>query len=637
MDTQILSYVFMAGQIVTVSSIFIVLANISVSKSKARQKKREGQGEQVETIESTRANHLENQIDSLRGDLTRARAEHANVKEELAKQRENSRIEKIELERLKKESSLFEESKKKEEIFKAQKQTPRLDIAELEELKKQNLELKDKLAEQEQVKAKLISVDQLKQELGRKDDRLKGLEEENKLMVSKIQVLENSLAEFNIKAQEPPRQKEAGQVASEELRYKNERLGVLESENKIMGSKLLEFEAKIVNLKKEIGDLTKQKNAQQIEPQEFQELKTKSLQLQDKISSWNEERKELIKRSTELEEELKKRNARLEAIEAESSDLRGKIKNADAVIITLKKTIEKTEGQKTSKAEKEAISEKDSKKKKIGQILLAKDLITQEILDKAEEFQKQHERSLIQYLLHYGYIDENTLAECLCIQFGIPYIPLNAYDISKEVIKLLPVDIVEKNWLIPVDQQGETIMVAMIDPLDEKAIKEVQDVTGLKVLPFVGIVSEIASALQAYYKVFIPQAKQDGRKALPFFIDTRTYKGVERRQAIRFEAEIDVQFPVKGAYQKSKTKDISRDGIAFISSKILPAGTILPIEINLPQEINPLPILATIQVVRFVELEDNQYEINAKILKISKQELTTVIEYAANYRQSSSS
>ena len=46
-------------------------------------------------------------------------------------------------------------------------------------------------------------------------------------------------------------------------------------------------------------------------------------------------------------------------------------------------------------------------------------------------------------------------------------------------------------------------MVVMADPLDTKALKEVEEITGYKTKPFVGIISEIIAALEFYYKVTI--------------------------------------------------------------------------------------------------------------------------------------
>ncbi len=165
-------------------------------------------------------------------------------------------------------------------------------------------------------------------------------------------------------------------------------------------------------------------------------------------------------------------------------------------------------------------------KKKIGEILIEHNLITKEVLAKALVYREKCGCSITQYLLAYGYIDEAQLAQCLCTQFGIPYLPLTSYDISDEIIKLVPLDIAQKYWLIPVDKRGDALMVVMIDPLDAKAIKEVEDITGYKVMPFVGIISEIIEALELYYKISAKEKEAKSGKMPPFFINTKNYQGI---------------------------------------------------------------------------------------------------------------
>jgi hypothetical protein len=267
---------------------------------------------------------------------------------------------------------------------------------------------------------------------------------------------------------------------------------------------------------------------------------------------------------------------------------------------------------------------REKKKKMIGEILLENKLITSEILNKAIKHQKESGGSITQYLLHYGFIDERHLAQCLSSQFEVPYLPVTAYDISDDVIKLVPVDIAEKYWLIPVDKRGDTLIVAMIDPLDRKVITELEKHTGLNVIPFVGIISEISEALRNYYKV-----SSIAEKTPSFFIETRDYKGLERRASIRYAIELEVHFPVEGYYKKSKTFDISRDGFAFESELIIPVGTVLMLEITLACEYSPLPISAITKVVRCVRLQDNKFEIGVKTLKIAPQDIEIIINYAS--------
>jgi hypothetical protein len=157
--------------------------------------------------------------------------------------------------------------------------------------------------------------------------------------------------------------------------------------------------------------------------------------------------------------------------------------------------------------------------------------------------------------------------------------------------------------------------------------------TGLEIIPFVGIISEIVSALRLYYKIF---SKDDASRIMrvpPFFIDTKTYTGIERRQAIRYRARIDIRFPLRGRYIATQTVDVGRGGFAFIAAKPIELGTMLTLEINLPRELSPLPISAVTQVVRCVPQGKRRFQLGVKTLKISQTENNLIVSYAAKHRE----
>ncbi|MFH1413312.1 MAG: PilZ domain-containing protein [Candidatus Omnitrophota bacterium] len=564
LDFAILSRLFIAAEIVVAMLFFAVLAG--VLRSRAKKKNKENTKSVYQEIKADSSNKQVQQAivkhSDLEEELENLKKEKADISDELFKQRESFRVDKIRAERLKNENADL-------------KETGQNLKRELEQFKDENQRLKEKVAEQGAQQEKIIPQVQTKTE----ELKQKELEEE--------------------------------------VRNKNEKLEILEKENKEIINKLEQARQSIVVYKSKTDDLTQEKDDHQVASAEQEQLKKQNLELENKLSNQDEQLQNLSKANAQLEKELKEKSEQL--------------KVWDADFIKFKKEDEEKEQEKIAKEANPLVAAKIKRRQKIGDILLAKGIITQEVLDKALEYSKQYGRSITQYLLHYDHIEESELAECLCVQFGIPYLPLMSYDISQKVVDLLPVDLVEKYWLVPVDRQGETLMVVMIDPLDEEAIQEVEKATGLKVIPFVGITSEVASALESYYKVLISVSKGEEKKNLPFFIDTKNYRGVERRRAIRFKTEIEVHFPVQGEYKKSITKDISRDGISFLSEKVIPIGEVLPIEIDLPEGISTFPISAIIQVVRFTSLEDNKSEISARIMKISKQDLATIIEYASTH------
>lgn len=448
-----------------------------------------------------------------------------------------------------------------------------------------------------------------------------------------------SVSKAKIKAESKPSpEKEQAAKLKEEINLLQEKLEKEKANSAMLESKLQELnKLKAENAKGLLAE--RELNSRRAE--ELKQIKKEYEGLKLRLSSEEVQKNTLLAKEKELKEKIetvrvleKDKNELLlnsEKLNETIASLNKTIEGKSNIILELEKKIKESSlaaEAEASKKEKRLKVSREARKRKIGEILLARNLITEETLEKALEYQNQSGCGLTQYLLHYGYIDEAQLAECLCTQFAIPYLPLSSYEISEEIIKLVPVDIAQKYWLIPVDKQGDSLMVVMTDPLDNKAIQEVEEVTGLKIMPFVGIISEIAAALETYYKVLVYNGTR-GKKTPPFFVKTENYTGFERRQAVRYNIKIDIRFPVRDSYEKSKTINVSRGGIAFESPADFPASAVVMLEVILPEEFSPFPIPVLVEVLRSKQLDKNKFEINSKIIKVSKQELSVIIDYAS--------
>ena len=70
-------------------------------------------------------------------------------------------------------------------------------------------------------------------------------------------------------------------------------------------------------------------------------------------------------------------------------------------------------------------------------------------------------------------------------------------------------DIVDSSyWLIPIERMDDSLILVMANPLNTRAIEEVEKATGCKVQKFVGLLSEIRTALDRYYEVVIPNLER---------------------------------------------------------------------------------------------------------------------------------
>ncbi len=136
---------------------------------------------------------------------------------------------------------------------------------------------------------------------------------------------------------------------------------------------------------------------------------------------------------------------------------------------------------------------------KLGQLLLASNLVTESQLQEALNLQRKEGGRLGSKLIKLGYITEEKLVTFLSKQYGVPSINLADYEIDPAVIRLVPAEMASKYLMIPVARMGATLTVAMADPSNIFAIDDIKFMTGYNVDVVVASESSILDAIAKYY------------------------------------------------------------------------------------------------------------------------------------------
>lgn len=136
---------------------------------------------------------------------------------------------------------------------------------------------------------------------------------------------------------------------------------------------------------------------------------------------------------------------------------------------------------------------------RIGEMLLAAKLITEDQLKKALEVQQKERGNLGSNLIRLGYINEEKLTSFLSKQYGIPAINLLDYEIDPSVIKLIPSEVVRKYQIIPVMKTGAIVTIAMADPSNVFAVDDIRFMIGYNVETVIATESSLKIAINKYY------------------------------------------------------------------------------------------------------------------------------------------
>ncbi|MBI5675227.1 MAG: type IV-A pilus assembly ATPase PilB [Nitrospirae bacterium] len=136
---------------------------------------------------------------------------------------------------------------------------------------------------------------------------------------------------------------------------------------------------------------------------------------------------------------------------------------------------------------------------KLGQLLLSKNMISEDQLKKGLEEQARSGGRLGSTLISLGIINEDQLVTFLSQQYDAPAIKLSDYSIDPAIIKFIPHDVALKYHIFPVAKVGATITIAMSDPSNVFAIDDIKFMTGYNVEPVVASESAIKNAINQHY------------------------------------------------------------------------------------------------------------------------------------------
>lgn len=98
-----------------------------------------------------------------------------------------------------------------------------------------------------------------------------------------------------------------------------------------------------------------------------------------------------------------------------------------------------------------------------------------------------------------GVITEEQLVNSLSQETWVPHLKVDKYEIRKKALDTITRDDAQHFGVFPVDKLGNLLTLAMVNPLDAEAIRQLEAKTGLDIKKVVATRGEVASAIDKYY------------------------------------------------------------------------------------------------------------------------------------------
>ncbi len=144
----------------------------------------------------------------------------------------------------------------------------------------------------------------------------------------------------------------------------------------------------------------------------------------------------------------------------------------------------------------------------LAKILLNRRVISAEHLEKAISALRSKGGRLSELLVRRGIVKEEDVASALAELCSVPLVSGTVRPLEgQELDKLIPKSFAQRNAVIPIAREGNTLSCAMFDPLDFMLLEELRKITGCEVTPVVATKSGILKAVEEFYGLKGPSAQ----------------------------------------------------------------------------------------------------------------------------------
>ena len=108
-------------------------------------------------------------------------------------------------------------------------------------------------------------------------------------------------------------------------------------------------------------------------------------------------------------------------------------------------------------------------------------------------------KTIAQAMVDSGFVDEHSFYQTIADALGAEYVDLNQAEIPSPVLKLIPSGLARLHRALPVSLSGNTLRVALVDPLDTSVPEDLRFALGKDIEVVVAPTEQIEERIKQYY------------------------------------------------------------------------------------------------------------------------------------------
>lgn len=140
-------------------------------------------------------------------------------------------------------------------------------------------------------------------------------------------------------------------------------------------------------------------------------------------------------------------------------------------------------------------------RKKLGQMLIDENLLTEEQLNNALAEQEKAGLKLGQYLIRHGFVTEQHIVDVLGRQLKLRKYHPDIFPFNIELSHLIPIEYTQKYQIAPLVRKGRLLTIAITDPLDINALDVIEMLTNCEVEAIICTERELNQLISSIYGI----------------------------------------------------------------------------------------------------------------------------------------
>ena len=189
----------------------------------------------------------------------------------------------------------------------------------------------------------------------------------------------------------------------------------------------------------------------------------------------------------------------------------------------------------------------------IEEMLVERDIISRQQLERVKEIQKSHEdKSLTDMLLLLGYTTEDVIMNCFSDRDDMEIIHLEERTADPAAIEMLPESFIVNNEIVPVCFEEGDLLVACAFPVDPDILEEAATISGMTIRPVLTPADQIQKMLSGMETI-----TEEKKKAAE---TGKTAEKVESAPAVRL-----VNTLIESAYKRNASDIHIEPGKEFLT------------------------------------------------------------------------